>query len=212
MHTLRQSVKKYRYASQQPCISRELPITHYTHRILPYLLRMLFLFLQAKTHMHWYLIHTKPRLEKRALENLERQGYECYLPLYPVEKLRQRKLTVIESPLFPRYLFIRLGQDDSVSPLRSTRGVSQLVRFGQYPAQVDEALIALLKSREQFFQSEPERIFGQGDPVRIMDGPFVDIEAVYQMPDGERRALVLIEVLNKPVSLRVDLASLRKTG
>jgi len=165
------------------------------------------------THMHWYLIHTKPRLEKQALENLERQGYECYLPLYSTEKLYRRKLTVTDSPLFPRYLFIRLGQESSGkswNPLRSTRGVSQLVRFGQHPAQVDDTLIALLKSRER--QSEPERMFNQGDPVRIVDGPFADIEAIYQIPDGERRALVLIEILSKPVSLRVDLASLRKAG
>jgi len=165
--------------------------------------------------MHWYLIYTKPRLERHALENLERQGYECYLPLYPTEKLRRRKLTVTDSPLFPRYLFIRLSQEDSGkswAPLRSTRGVSRLVCFGQHPAQVDDALIALLKSREQSFQSEPERMFDQGTPVRIMDGPFADIDAVYQIPDGERRALVLIEILNKPVSLLVDLASLCRTG
>ncbi|MCL2875734.1 MAG: transcription/translation regulatory transformer protein RfaH [Betaproteobacteria bacterium] len=167
---------------------------------------------KIQENMHWYLIHTKPRLEKHALENLERQGYECYLPLYPTEKLRQRKLTLVNSPLFPRYLFIHLGQEDSLSPLRSTRGVSQLVRFGQHPAKVDGELIALLKSREQSSQSEPQRMFGRGDPVRITDGPFADIEAVYQMPDGECRALVLIEVLNKPVSLRIDLANLRKTG
>ncbi|MCL2162636.1 MAG: transcription/translation regulatory transformer protein RfaH [Betaproteobacteria bacterium] len=165
--------------------------------------------------MHWYLIHTKPRLEKYALENLERQGYECYLPLYPAERMRRRKLTVTDSPLFPRYLFIRLGQEDSGkswAPLRSTRGVSRLVHFGQQPAQVDDALITLLKSREQSLQSVPERMFNRGDPVQIADGPFADIEAIYQIPDGERRALVLIEILNKPVSLRVDIASLRKTG
>ncbi|MDR2925688.1 MAG: transcription/translation regulatory transformer protein RfaH [Azoarcus sp.] len=150
--------------------------------------------------MDWYLIHTKPRLEKCALENLERQGYECYLPLYPAEKLRQRKLTVVDAPLFPRYLFIRLSQENSAKswgPLRSTRGVSQLVRFGQRPAQVDDALIALLKSREQSSQSEPERFYAAGEPVQIADGPFANIEAIYQMPDGESRALVLIEIFNK---------------
>ncbi|MDP3335894.1 MAG: transcription termination/antitermination NusG family protein, partial [Rhodoferax sp.] len=30
--------------------------------------------------MNWYLIHTKPRLEKCALENLQNQGYTCFLP------------------------------------------------------------------------------------------------------------------------------------
>jgi transcriptional antiterminator RfaH len=165
--------------------------------------------------MHWHLIHTKPRLEKHALENLERQGYECYLPLYPAERLRNRKLTVTNAPLFPRYLFVRLDQEGSGrswSPIRSTRGVSQMVRFGQRPALVDDALIALLKSREQSYQTKPERLFDQGNPVRIVDGPFAGIEAVYQMPDGEHRALVLIELLNKPLSIRVDLGSLRKAG
>ena len=38
--------------------------------------------------MHWYLIYTKPRQEKVALQNLEQQGYQCYLPLLPKEKLR----------------------------------------------------------------------------------------------------------------------------
>ncbi|MDR0735595.1 MAG: hypothetical protein LBF51_01965, partial [Zoogloeaceae bacterium] len=36
---------------------------------------------ERRVTMHWHLIHTKIRLERRALENLERQGYECYLPL-----------------------------------------------------------------------------------------------------------------------------------
>ncbi len=75
--------------------------------------------------MHWYLVHTKPRQEKCALENLQRQGFQCYLPTLPAEKLRQGVLTVADEPLFPRYLFIRLGQGDSAkswAPIRSTKG------------------------------------------------------------------------------------------
>lgn len=60
--------------------------------------------------MHWYLVHTKPKQEKYALENLQRQGYECYLPLLLSERIRQGILMVTDEPLFPRYLFIRLGQ------------------------------------------------------------------------------------------------------
>ncbi len=57
--------------------------------------------------MHWYLVHTKPRQEWCALQNLERQGFECYLPTLPAEKLRQGGLAVEGEPLFSRYLFIR---------------------------------------------------------------------------------------------------------
>ncbi|MDR1423342.1 MAG: transcription/translation regulatory transformer protein RfaH [Azoarcus sp.] len=165
--------------------------------------------------MHWYLIHTKPRQEKCALENLERQSYECYLPLLPTEKIRKRKLTVIEAPLFPRYLFIRLSLDStfrSWAPIRSTIGVSRLVSFGNRPAQADDGLIELLKSHEQTLHDAPERLFSQGETVRLTGGAFNGIEGIYQMTDGEQRAMVLIELLSKPVSMSVETASLRRAG
>jgi transcriptional antiterminator RfaH len=87
-----------------------------------------------------YLVHTKIRQESVAQENLERQGFECFLPQIHVEKLRKGQLRVVREALFPRYLFIRLetGIDaQSWGPIRSTLGVSRLVTFGQTPAKVD---------------------------------------------------------------------------
>lgn len=89
--------------------------------------------------MHWYLIHTKPKQEKCALDNLLRQRFQCYLPTPPSEKLRQGVLTVVNEPPFPRYLFIRLGLSDSAlswSQIRSAKGVSRLLSFGLEPAKV----------------------------------------------------------------------------
>ena len=165
--------------------------------------------------LRWYLVHTKPRQETCALENLRRQGYECYLPTLPSEKLRQGSLTVANDPLFPRYLFIRLGQGDSAkswAPIRSTKGVSRLVSFGSEPARVDDGLIELLRTREASVQIEPERLFKRGERVRLTEVPFAGIEGIYQMTDGERRVMVLIEILSKPVAVRVAPDSLRKVS
>jgi transcriptional antiterminator RfaH len=162
--------------------------------------------------MYWYLIHSKIRQEKQALENLVYQGYECYLPLFPAEKLRRGKLSIADVPLFPRYLFIRLGTevpDKSWGPIRSTKGVSALVRFGDQPAMADDALIAFLKSRERMLVDAPARLFAPGDPVRLSEGPFAGIEGIYQMADGESRAMVLIEMLGKATPLRVKVGGLR---
>jgi len=57
----------------------------------------------------WYLIHTKPRQEALALTNLSRQGFECYIPMLRRQKIQQRKTALVSEPMFPRYLFIRLG-------------------------------------------------------------------------------------------------------
>ena len=165
--------------------------------------------------MHWYLIHTKPRQELRALENLERQGYECYLPLLPTEKIQQKLVAIVDEPLFPRYLFIRLDSSQSGkswAPIRSTLGVSKLVTFGMEPAKVDHALIEFLRESEAKISEQPQRLFDVGDRVLVTDGPFAGIEAIYQVSNGEGRVMVLIELLSKPVKVVMAPQSLKKVS
>jgi hypothetical protein len=88
---------------------------------------------ETSTTEAWYVVYTKPRQEDIALINLERQGYQCYLPKMRIERIRRKKAVVLSEPMFPRYLFIRLDsseQGKSWSPIRSTLGVARLVRFG----------------------------------------------------------------------------------
>jgi transcriptional antiterminator RfaH len=161
----------------------------------------------------WYLIHTKPRQEALALTNLSRQGFECYMPMLRLQKIRQRKIALVAEPMFTRYLFIRLdtsGSGQSWSPIRSTLGVNQLVRFGGQPAKVDGQLIDLIRSREQGTHAQP--LFTAGDNVTVADGPFAGLEAIYQNTDAESRSMILLNILSKPVAMRIDTASLRKTG
>jgi transcriptional antiterminator RfaH len=161
----------------------------------------------------WYLVHTKPRQEDVALANLQRQGYECYLPQMRIERIRRRKAEVATEPMFPRYLFIRLDSSDqgkSWSPIRSTLGVSQLVHFGARAAKVDDALVDLLRQRERAMP--PDALFHSGDAVVVTDGPFAGIEAIYQTADADRRAFILLEILSKPVSMHIDSGRLRKAG
>jgi len=161
----------------------------------------------------WFLVRSKPRQESVALTHLARQGYESYLPLFATEKLVRRKSIVVQEPMFARYLFVRLdttGQGQSWSPIRSTVGVSELVCFGSRPARVDDALIATLREREIAQQADPITLFAHGDSVRITEGAFVGLEAIYQMNDAEGRAMVLLDLLSKPVAMTLDAASLRK--
>ena len=58
----------------------------------------------------WYAVHTKPKQENRALENLQNQGFECFLPLLEVEKIRRGKVQKVVEPMFSRYLFIQLNE------------------------------------------------------------------------------------------------------
>lgn len=53
------------------------------------------------TSAQWYVVHSKPRQEARALANLTQQGYDCYLPLRRTEKIYKRGLAIVQEPLFP---------------------------------------------------------------------------------------------------------------
>ncbi|QDL55219.1 transcription/translation regulatory transformer protein RfaH [Rhodoferax aquaticus] len=163
---------------------------------------------------NWFLVHTKIRQELVAVENLERQGFECFLPEILVEKIRNGKLQAVKDPLFPRYLFIRLDtskQGQSWAPIRSTTGVSRLVTFGNVPAKVSDELISLI--RAQSAQGlVMHRHFERGEQVVVVDGPFAGLEAVYQMADAEGRVMVLLSILSKLVKMSIAPTSLRKVS
>jgi transcriptional antiterminator RfaH len=155
----------------------------------------------------WYVVHTKPRQEGRALENLQNQGFTCFLPTMQVQKLRNQRVQVVTEPMFSRYLFIQLDdQTQNWGPIRSTLGVSKLVSFGPQPAKVPPEFVA-------FLQEAPpetlERMFAPGDNVQVAAGPLQGLEGKYLAHDGETRAFVLIELLGQPQKLRLEMETLR---
>lgn len=155
----------------------------------------------------WYLVCCKPRQERLAQENLERQRFETYLPL--VRQLRRRahrRVTVVE-PLFPRYLFIHLDPErDNWGPIRSTIGVTSLVRFGDQPAQVPNTLIDELQAHEapDGIHDLPSRGFRKGQKVRIEEGPLAGYEGIWLASNGKERAQVLLEIMGKQIKAEVD--------
>jgi transcriptional antiterminator RfaH len=165
----------------------------------------------ARSTKSWYLVHLKPHQENVALANLERQGYECYLPQMRIERIRRSKVEVVIEPMFLRYLFIQLDSSDqgkSWSPIRSTLGVSELVTFGGRAAKVDDTLIDMLRQRERILPKQ--NMFTSGDSVLITDGPFAGLEAIYQTMDSKQRAFILIEILARPVPMEIYAGCLRK--
>lgn len=155
----------------------------------------------------WYLIHSKPRLEAVASEQLQRQGYETYLPLAPVRRRKRGRMFSDIGPMFPRYLFIHLSdKTDDWGPIRSTIGVTNLVRFAQSPARVPDNLIEALKQREDSkgVQILASTGFEQGEKVRIAEGPFEGYEAIFQAHTSKDRVILLLQIAEKQISLKLD--------
>lgn len=166
---------------------------------------------------NWFAVVTKPRQERIALENLQRQGFECFLPmaLNPYQRHSNKFQPIIE-PLFPRYLFLHaVASVQNLAPVRSTRGVAGMVRFGTELAVVPDPVIEHIRNRLEVdtglvtIKPVPVRA---GDKVRVFDGPLAGIEGVVTEHNSENRAFILMELLGRQTRVELDALLLQKAS
>lgn len=159
----------------------------------------------------WYLIHCKPRQEKTARVQLERQGYLTFLPLIRTQRRKSGRILAPVEAMFPRYLFVRLeAERDNFSPIRSTVGVSEMVRFGDAFATIPNDFVTALQRRGDQAGIYEEEIPSPcpGDPVRIVDGPLTGYEATFSSPKGSERVAVLLRIAGRNVEVEINESAL----
>ena len=141
------------------------------------------------------------------MEHLDRQGFECFGPTITRETLCGGKLRQGRQPLFPGYVFIRMGVEDSWLALRSTRGVNRIVAFCGQPCRVRNSIIDNLRMRCAAQHIKPALV--PGDRVQVKVGEFADMEAIFVSKDGQERVMLLLNLLNRDQQIQVGLASIR---
>ena len=108
--------------------------------------------------------------------------------------------------LFPRYLFIQVDpSQQSLSPVRSTLGVTTLVRFGHLLRPVPNTIIDFIRQNENpdtHQHHADEWPHQPGDEVRVLEGPFTGLTGIFHAQTGEQRALVLLELLGRQNTVR----------
>jgi len=156
----------------------------------------------------WYAIQTKGRQEAVAEENLARQGFVVHLPLLRAPKRRRGKWLNVVEPLFPGYLFVELDLAvDNPAPIRSTRGVIGLVRFGGHSAPMPEGVVERLIAaarRADDGTVRCEHLFEAGDWVEVVDGPLVGLRAVFLASSGDERVRLLLDLLGREHSVVLE--------
>lgn len=127
----------------------------------------------------WYAIYTRPRWEKKVHQLLQNQKIESYCPLNKVcRQWSDRKKMVLE-PLFFSYVFIYVTESEFL-PVKKTDGVINLVYWLGQPAVIrDEEIEAIRQFLETYEQVSLEKVkISVNHTVKIMDGPFMDMEGV----------------------------------
>ena len=156
----------------------------------------------------WYVVQSQPNAETKAIINLNRQGFSTYLPRYMKRRRHARRVELVPTPLFPRYLFVSM--DINVQRWRSifsTFGVSQLVCNGESPTPIPDQVLGSLKGREDangYVQLEWRQPFRPGEKIRVLDGAFADCLGLYEGMKDSDRVAVLLDLLGRKVRFVVN--------
>jgi transcriptional antiterminator RfaH len=157
----------------------------------------------------WIAINTHPHRERIALENLRRQQFDAYCPMLRKRRSHARRVEMVLRPLFRNYLFVRANaQLARWRPILSTLGVRNIVRTGEELSFVEGAFITSLKAREiDGAIVRPEHPYRIGQRVEITSGPFDRIVATIIDMDEKDRLVVLLDMMNRAIKVKVDGAS-----
>jgi transcriptional antiterminator RfaH len=155
----------------------------------------------------WLVAYTKPRLELVALQNLERQNFEVYLPRYKKFKNTETGPVPVLEPMFPRYIFFRPSTpQQSIETVRSTKGISHIVRFGFELGIVSAYMVASLRefevSQNQATLQEMSN-FKVGQKVKLKHVALGAFEGLIQSV-SKKRVAVLLEIMGRETLVQME--------
>lgn len=156
----------------------------------------------------WYLVQCKANQDGRAENNLIDQGYTCFRPTHRRERIIKGQRRVVCESLFPSYLFVQVSSNDNWGPMRSTRGVLRVVAFGGKPLPVRGALIAQLCERDS--DVPVAACLTPGEAVRINEGPFAELKAIFLAMDGSERVVLLMNFLQREQAFSLPLTGVSR--
>ena len=158
----------------------------------------------------WFVLHVKPRTEKKVMQYLERYGYFRHLPVYvKVTKVQRRKVRR-ELPLFPGYVFTRLLPEERITMLQ-TNLLVKTIEVTQ-PRVLIHQLRQIAHAARGTPDMRPVHPFKQGDYVRIKYGPMHGTEG-YVKRDGPHATLCLnVDMLGVAVEVSVSPMDIELAG
>jgi transcriptional antiterminator RfaH len=164
----------------------------------------------------WFVVVCNPKCERRAQLGLRRAGYQTYLPQTKRWVVHARKKEERENPLFPRYLFIGLRDDQDFWKLRGVDGVEGVVRNDNSPVRVSGSLLARLLKRETSGEFDFTRLpdlgpqYVPGEAVRLTVGAFTDLQAQVVSMLSKGRVEVLLDFMGRGTKVQMKATELQR--
>jgi transcription elongation factor/antiterminator RfaH len=168
--------------------------------------------LHMEPGLRWYAIQTKTNKEKEVEKRLSDLRIEVFLPWLRMRRRIGSRFHWAHVPLFPSYLFCRLDIIQSGKAARYAPGVKDFLKFGNHIAEVGEGIVTALRERCPQGIAQLEWASAKpGDPVKINEGPFSGLEAIFEKKmKGSERVAVLLDILGRQTRLVLPSESVAK--
>ena len=162
----------------------------------------------------WFLLQFKSNSHHLAAKNLNRQGFETFLPLHETTSRRLSRFINTSKPLFPGYMFIRFDKAESEwHKINSTYGVSRLITFNSHLKSIPTEFVdSLMKRYDLSGVLLPIKKLKEGDQVTILTGPFADFIATVEKYEADHRIWILMDLMGRKTKMQPPLDALQTSG
>jgi transcription antitermination factor NusG len=160
----------------------------------------------------WFAVYTTPRHEKAVARHFEFRRIESFLPLYmEMHRWKNGCRVNVEQPLFPGYIFARIGRRDSTQVL-SVPGVLLIVGSGREPLALPDFEIEALRSGLHLRKFEPHPYLVVGEKARIKSGSLAGMVGVLARKKNSLRVVLTLELIMRSVAVEVDADELERVS
>jgi len=151
----------------------------------------------------WFILQFKSNSHHLAAKNLNRQGFETFLPLHEATSRRLSRFINTSKPLFPGYMFIRFDKTESEwHKINSTYGVSRLITFNSVLKSIPVTFVDHLKKRYDLSgKLIPVKKLKKGDQVTLLKGPFANFIATVEKYESDQRIWILMDLMGRKTKI-----------
>lgn len=158
-----------------------------------------------ETGASWFAIQTRPRHEKKVAEGLGEKGVTTFLPLFSSMHQWSDRRRLVEMPLFPGYVFVRIGgAADSRIPVLRTHGVVNFVGIrGTGVAIPDCQIEAIQTILDRQIPFGPHPFLSVGRQVRIQGGSLDGLQGILVAKNSDQSLIVSVELIQRSLVIRI---------
>jgi transcription termination/antitermination protein NusG len=163
----------------------------------------------AGNQLAWYAVWTRSRHEQVVREQIERKGFEVFLPTITRWSRWKDRKKKIDWPLFPGYCFARFEARERL-PILSCTGVVSIVSFDGEPAPVpDQEIDGVRRLVTSELQYDPCPLVHEGMVVEVTHGPLQGVVGRLVRKGAHARLILSVDLIGQAVSVEVDAADVR---